>query len=120
MTGESGGWVKKTFDLSEFYGNSITIRFTMFSDADSYLFEGLYIDDLEVSGERAGLCGDANADVNVDIADVVYLVNYVFRSGPPPIPTWVGDVNADGTTDIVDVVYLINYIFNSGPPPCPE
>lgn len=120
MTGESGGWVKKTFDLSDYYGDSITIRFTMFSDNDAYLFEGLYIDDLEVVGEKIGICGDANADVKVDIVDVVYLVNYVFKSGPPPNPEWVGDVNEDETIDIVDAVYLINYIFKDGPPPCPE
>jgi len=84
MTGASEGWVEKTYDLSDHYGDSIQIRFTMFSDNDYSQFEGLYIDDLEITGERIGICGDANADMDVDVVDAVYLVNYVFRDGPAP------------------------------------
>ena len=63
--------------------------------------------------------GDVNADSQVTIADVVYLVNYVFRSGAEPNPELiVGDVNCDDTVDIVDAVYLINYLFKNGLPPC--
>lgn len=118
MTGESGGWVKKTFDLSEFYGNAVTVRFTMFSDADAYQYEGLYIDDFQIVGAKSGFCGDANGDLGVSVADVVYLVNYVFKSGPAPNPLWTGDCNQNGDIDIVDAVYLTNYLFKSGPPPC--
>jgi hypothetical protein len=120
MTGESGGWVKKTFDLSEFYGNAVTVRFTMFSDDDDYQYEGLYIDDFQIAGVNFGICGDVNADLLVDVVDIVYFINYLFRSGPAPNPMWVGDVNEDGLPDVVDVVYLINYCFKDGPPPCEE
>jgi hypothetical protein len=61
--------------------------------------------------------GDANGDSLVDIADVVYLINYLFTDGPAPDPLWVGDANCDGVVDIADVVYLLNYLFLSGPPP---
>jgi hypothetical protein len=118
MTGASGDWVEKTYDLSDHYGDSVRVRFTMFSDNESYVFEGLYIDDLKISGERAGLCGDANGDSEVGIADVVYLVNYMFKSGPEPNPLWVADCNQNGDIDIVDAVYLTNYLFKAGPPPC--
>jgi hypothetical protein len=119
MTGASGDWVEKTYDLSDHYGDSVQVRFTMFSDNDSYVFEGLYIDDLKISGEKAGVCGDANGDLEVGIADVVYLVNYLFKSGPEPNPLWVADCNQNGDIDIVDAVYLTNYLFKAGPPPCP-
>jgi hypothetical protein len=79
----------------------------------------LYIDDLKVGGEKVGVCGDANGDSEVSIADVVYLVNYLFKSGPEPDPLWVADCNQNGSADIVDAVYLTNYLFKSGPPPCP-
>ncbi len=65
-------------------------------------------------------CGDANADGEVNVADVVYLINYIFKSGPPPASDWASDANGDGNVNVGDAVYLINYIFRSGPAPnCP-
>ncbi len=61
--------------------------------------------------------GDANGDGVIDVADVIYLINYLFKNGSAPEPWGTGDVNCDGTTSISDVVYLINYLFISGPPP---
>ncbi|MCK4416859.1 MAG: Ig-like domain-containing protein [Candidatus Latescibacteria bacterium] len=59
--------------------------------------------------------GDCNGDRVIDIGDVVYLVNYLYKSGPNPPES--GDVNCDGVIDLGDVVYLINYLFKGGPPP---
>jgi hypothetical protein len=61
--------------------------------------------------------GDVNGDGNIGIVDVVYLINYLFNSGPVPRPWGAGDANGDGNVSIVDVVYLINYVFNNGPAP---
>jgi hypothetical protein len=61
--------------------------------------------------------GDANADGNTTIADVVYLVNYLFKSGPEPIPLETGDVNGNNEATIADAVYLVIYLFRSGNPP---
>jgi hypothetical protein len=60
--------------------------------------------------------GDVNEDAVINIADVVYLVNYLFMNGPAPLPfTDQGDVNNDEVVDIADVVYLLNYLFMGGP-----
>lgn len=64
------------------------------------------------------LAGDANGDWIVDVADVVYLVNYLYRDGDPPDPMEAGDANCDGIVNVGDVVYLINYLYKAGPPPC--
>jgi hypothetical protein len=61
--------------------------------------------------------GDANADGNVTVADVVYLVNYVLKSGAAPIPMETGDVDGNNIPNITDAVYLVNYLFKGGPPP---
>ena len=61
--------------------------------------------------------GDANADGNVTVADVVYLVNYVLKSGAEPIPMETGDVDGNNIPNITDAVYLVNYLFKAGPPP---
>ena len=37
-----------------------------------------------LSTKVPGLCGDVNMDGVVDIGDIVYLINYVFYSGPDP------------------------------------
>jgi hypothetical protein len=61
--------------------------------------------------------GDANADGNVTIADVVYLVNYLFKSGSEPVPLETGDVDGDNLCQIQDAVYLVIYLFRGGNPP---
>ena len=63
------------------------------------------------------LAGDPNHDGMVDVADVIYLVNYLFLSGSEPDPFESGDANGDGQVDIGDVVYLANYLFLGGAPP---
>jgi len=62
------------------------------------------------------LCGDVNNDGSVDVADLTYLVDYLFRGGPAPIP-WkcVGDFNGDGSVDVSDLSYLVDYLFRGGP-----
>ncbi len=61
--------------------------------------------------------GDSNGDGLVDVGDVVFLINYVFRGGPAPDPYLSGDANCDEIADVGDAVYLVNYIFKGGPGP---
>ncbi|MEW6499122.1 MAG: dockerin type I domain-containing protein, partial [Cyanobacteriota bacterium] len=56
--------------------------------------------------------GDPNADFTVNVTDVIYLVNYFFKGGPPPIPgLFAADVNCDDLRNVTDVIYLVNYLF---------
>jgi len=64
------------------------------------------------------LPGDADASGAIDIDDVVYLIEYIFASGPAPEPIEAGNADCSGGVDIDDAVYLINYIFGGGPEPC--
>ncbi len=61
--------------------------------------------------------GDASGDGLIDLGDMVYLVNYLYRDGPAPEPPRAGDANCDGIVDLGDVIYLTNYLFKGGPPP---
>jgi hypothetical protein len=63
------------------------------------------------------VAGDANGDYLVNIADVVYLINYLFVGGPAPDPMDAGDANCDTVVNAADVIYLINYLFAAGLPP---
>jgi hypothetical protein len=70
-----------------------------------------------VYAQRFAFCrpGDVDNSNTVDVADVFYLINYLFASGPAPVCS--GDVDASGTVDVADVFYLINYLFAGGPAP---
>jgi hypothetical protein len=68
----------------------------------------------------AFVCGDANGDKAVNVSDAVYIINYIFTSGPAPRPLAAADVNSSGSVNVSDAVYLINFIFTSGPPPACE
>ena len=66
---------------------------------------------------EAYACGDVNDDGDVNLADAVYIVNYIFKGGPAPNPVCVGNADGDGDVNLADAVYLINYVFKGGPPP---
>lgn len=75
---------------------------------------------IAATAAASDLCGDANADSKVDIADAVYLIAYTFFDGQEPQPLYAADANHDGAADLSDAVYLIRYIFAGGPRPnCP-
>lgn len=61
--------------------------------------------------------GDIDFSCSIDIADLVYMVAFMFQGGPPPPNYDSFDVNGDGKFDITDLVYLVNFMFNDGPPP---
>ena len=63
------------------------------------------------------IAGDANSDGIVSVGDIIWLINFLFKGGPAPVPCWKGDVNADCRVTVSDVVYLVNYLFKGGPVP---
>jgi hypothetical protein len=61
------------------------------------------------------ICGDANSDETVNIFDITYMISYLYRGGPPPVPSFAGNVNGDGNINIFDITYLISYLYREGP-----
>jgi hypothetical protein len=65
-------------------------------------------------------CGDADGSGEINLLDITYLINYIYKGGPEPLPYDSGDSNGNGMINILDVTYLINYIYKGGPEPaCP-
>lgn len=65
----------------------------------------------------AGRPGDANNDGGVNVGDIVFMINFTFKSGPAPLVRAFGDVNSDCVLNVGDAVYLVNFIFKGGPAP---
>ncbi len=59
---------------------------------------------------------DNSGDVTIDIADLLYLTEYMFDEGPLPLHPASADLNCDGLIDISDPVILTEYMFDGGPP----
>jgi len=61
--------------------------------------------------------GDANDDGNVNILDVTFSINYLYKGGPaPPCPDQA-DADASCTLNILDITFLINYLYKGGSAP---
>ncbi len=60
--------------------------------------------------------GDGNGDGEIDIADPLYNLAYLFQEGPSKCLD-AQDTNDDGTVNIADPVYNLTYQFKMGPPP---
>jgi parallel beta-helix repeat protein len=67
---------------------------------------------------RTMTLGDADNDGIVTVADIVFLINYIFMGGGAPQPLMAGNSNCDGSINIADAVFLIKYVFAHGPAPC--
>jgi hypothetical protein len=82
---------------------------------------GMYSDIFTIeAGAGTFLRGDANGDGAIDIGDIVFLVNFIFKHGPAPDPMESGETNCDDYLDIGDVVNIIYYVYQTWPPfACP-
>lgn len=60
--------------------------------------------------------GDTNASGAIDLADPIYLLSYLFVSGPSVCESAM-DSNSDGALDLADALYLLLYINGLGPVP---
>jgi len=60
----------------------------------------------------------------VDVADLTYLVAYLFQGGPAPPCEKEGNVDGivgvGGAIDVADLTYMVSFLFQGGsaPPPC--
>ena len=66
------------------------------------------------------ICGDLNGDSSINILDIGYLINYLYKQGPAPEYLESADVDNSGAPNILDVAYLVSYLYRQGPAPnCP-
>ena len=61
--------------------------------------------------------GNADNIGSINVADLVYLVNYLFKGGSAPVTIQSGDANSDLAVLVTDLTYLVEYLFKGGQPP---
>nr|MBN2277341.1 dockerin type I repeat-containing protein [candidate division Zixibacteria bacterium] len=89
----------------------------LFGNDNGYFCVG---DSLNVEVIYPPTCGDADGSGALNILDVTFLVNYLYKNGEAPSPIESGDEDGNGVINILDVTYLIKYLYKDGDPPvCP-
>ncbi len=97
-------------------GSTLSYDFPTLNPYQMYQFWDAFVTKLSWTPDY--ICGDADGEGTINIADVVYLIAYIFSGGPAPNPLASGDADCGGDINIADCVYLISYIFSGGPQPC--
>jgi hypothetical protein len=67
--------------------------------------------------------GDADGGGSVDMLDITYLIDYLYKGGsaPTPYPICSGDANCTNcSVNVLDITRLINYLYSGGIPPCTQ
>jgi len=80
----------------------------------SFLLLLLFLNSTDIQA-RPG--GDANNDGKVNVADMVFMVHYLYRGGFPPSPLTYGDLDGDFDVDESDIIYGVSYLYRKGESP---
>lgn len=75
--------------------------------------------DLVVDMANDFIRGDCNGDGNQDLADSIYLEQYLFLGGNGPECLSACDLNDDGLVNIADSITNLSYLFVGGAAPLP-
>ena len=60
-------------------------------------------------------CGDVNGSGKLNLLDVAYIINYLYRGGPAPVGTGLDDVDNSGSINLLDVSRIIDLLYRKGP-----
>jgi hypothetical protein len=126
MTGEQINWYVISSGATKAASTNYQLQGTVgqlaVGDASStnYTVKSGYWQDFSSGGSCCVQRGNVNGEGDIDIADLTFLVGFMFKSGAPPPCPEEGNVNAMGEIDIADLTFLVNFMFKSGPvpPPC--
>ncbi len=94
------------------------IRQLLFADVNNLDLEAGFDRNRDVTFVPPYTPGDIMANGDIDIADLIYLVMFMFNDGPDLPIHDAADVNGTCTgPNIADLTYLVFFMFQEGPPP---
>lgn len=65
------------------------------------------------------LRGDIDENSRINIADVSFLVDYLFKGGPAPNCPDHADLTGQARINVSALTYLVDFLFRQGPAPAP-
>lgn len=63
--------------------------------------------------------GECNGFSPINLADAIYLLNFLFIDPTVPPCRDACDINDDGSINLADAIYQMSYLFSGGSPPLP-
>jgi len=72
---------------------------------------------LTITDYLSNICGDVDNDYIVNILDITFMINFLYKNGEEPLSFWAADPDGNGLTNIIDITYLISYLYKGGPEP---
>lgn len=99
-----------------------TIRSDFASYCISSAIPKVLVSEIRICNDCCSERGDVDGIGQVNILDLTYIVDFIFRSGLNPPCLESADVNYDGeSANINDLTFLVDLIFRGGPYPdsCP-
>jgi len=58
--------------------------------------------------------GDANGDCNINMLDITFLINFLYKHGLAPGAPFEGDIDGNCRINVLDVTYLVNFLYKHG------
>ena len=101
--------------LRRLYGfDPVTVRAIRVMMTAPHTF-GNAIDEIELYAGVTFVRGDVNSDGTVDIADAIYLFQFLFLGGPGLLCDDAGDADNTGVIELTTGIYLLDALFTGGP-----
>ncbi len=66
---------------------------------------------------RGDVNGESGSTGAVNVSDLTYLIDFLFRGGPEAPCTEEADVAGNDGVNVTDLTYLVDFLFRGGPPP---
>lgn len=107
---------KKMIDTTIIFDDSLYLNTKYWLRIKAYDIFG-YTTYSPIYSFRSWTIADLNHTLVVDVEDLVYMIDYMFRKGSPIEPPHIGDFTGDCIVDIEDVVRFVNYQFRGGVAP---
>lgn len=113
-------WIDVEYDISAVADNQPTVylRWTMGPTDAGLVYIGWNIDNVQVINYACvtWTCGDIDGSGgNANVADLTYLVDYIFFEGSAPPVMEAANVDGEGGINVADLTYLVDYLFFEGP-----